>query len=373
MKANYFISMAALFLLGACAQNEMTLESPDANPPVSFDIYTGVQTRTAATVLTTVQGTGFGIFGYYTGQSTWAAAGATTTPNYMFDQKAIYASSTWSYTPVKYWPNKANDKVTFFAYAPYRTTSGSGIATSANTLNGNPYLDFTLPEASDASKTVDLVTASAVDQTKTTNAVSFTFSHVLSRAKFFAKASESLAMGSHVFITSVKIQGTGNNNSSKFYTKARYTFSADTWNYDTGNTTIPSADYDLADIIDFNTPTNMGGYTTSSVDVTGTTATALFKDADYFFFIPVANTTGTAANDVKVEIAYDIVTVDSQLSPNHSKASNTVVASLPAGTLKKGAAYNFNFEISMTQIKVTATNVNGWNPTAGTDTPVQLP
>lgn len=366
MKANYLLTLAASLLLAGCAENEMTLESPDANPPVSFDVYTGVQSRGAETVISTVQGTGFGIFGYYTGQSSWASTG---TPNYMFDQKATYASSTWSYTPVKYWPNKSGDKVTFFAYAPHSTTASSGITTCAKSNSGNPYLDFTLQ--TNPSGSVDLVTASVLNQTKTTTSVGFTFNHVLSRAKFFAKASENLSSGSHVFVKAVRILGSTRNSSSKFYTKARYTFSADTWDYTTANITIPTADYDLANIVNTTAKTGMGGYTTSSVDVTGTSPTALFKTADYFFFIPVANATGTAANDVKVEIDYDIVTVDSQLNAGHTVASNTAQVSLPASTLKKGTAYNFNFTISMTKISVTATTVNGWG--TATDSNVTFP
>lgn len=373
MKTNYFFSMAAgLLLMAGCAQNGITIESPDANPPVSFDVYTGVQTRGPENTLPKVQNTGFGIFGYYTGQTAWASAAASATPNYMFDQKATYSSSssTWSYTPVKYWPNKSGDKVTFFAYAPHSTTANSGIATSAKGATGNPYLDFTLQ--TNPLNSVDLVTADAKDKTKSTDKVGFTFKHVLSRAKFLAKASENLASGSHVFIKSVKIQGSSNNTGSKFYTKARYTFSADTWDYATSNVTIPTADYDLANILKTTAQTSMGGYTTASVDVTGTTAVSLFKDNEFFFFIPVANATGTAENNIKVEIVYDIVTVDAALNTGHSKAENTVVVALPKETLKKGSAYNYNFTVGMSKIEVTATAVDAWT-VASPDSQVTVP
>jgi hypothetical protein len=47
----------------------------------------------------------------------------------MYNQSVTYSSSTWGYTPVKYWPNEFGknalsedvDKVSFFAYAPYVT------------------------------------------------------------------------------------------------------------------------------------------------------------------------------------------------------------------------------------------------------------
>lgn len=375
MKANYLLTLAAGLLMAGCAQNELTLESPDANPPVSFDVYTGVQTRGPETKIDNVQSAGFGIFVYYTGQSRWASTG---TPNYMYNQKATYAASVWSYTPVKYWPNKSGDKVTFFAYAPYNSMPTTnpvnfGIVTCANTYSGNPYLDFTIQN--DPSKSVDLVTAEAKDQVKQASAVGFTFNHVLSRAKFSAKTSENLNSGSHVFIKSVKILGSTRNAGSKFYSKARYTFSANTWDYTTtGGATAPAiiqtADYDLKNILNLTTPSNAGGYNSSSVDITSTTAVSLTESTDYFFFIPVANATGTAADDIKVEIEYDVVTVDSAVNGGHTVTSNSNIVSLPSGTLKKGTAYNFIFEVDMNQIKVTATTVNGWgNENSSTVTP----
>lgn len=368
MKTAYYylcILAAVPALLAGCSKYEITDESPDAAPAVNFGVYTGIPTRGVETTINTMQTTGFGVFGYYTGQSNWAA---NIAPNFMYNQKVTYASSAWSYTPQKYWPGAANDKITFFGYAPHSTTANSGIVPSAANYSGYPYLDFTLQD--NPANSVDFVMATAANRTKTAT-VGFTFGHVLSRAKFFAKASESLASGSHVFVKTVKILGSDKNSGSKFYSKARFSFKNTGWDYATANVTIRPTEYDLKNILNTTPKTGMGGYTTSSVDVTGTTAVSLFKSTDYLFFIPVANTIGTAANDVKVEIAYDIVTVDSQLSAGHTVASNTVQVALPAGTLKQGTAYNFNFKINMTKIDVTVTTVNGWG--AVTENEVTVP
>lgn len=375
MKANYLLTLTAGLLMAGCAQNELTLESPDANPPVGFDVYTGVQTRGTETKNDNVQTTGFGIFGYYTGQATWPTTGANTlTPNFMFNQKATYETSPapahWKYTPVKYWPNTANDQVTFFAYAPYSTTASSGITTCANTNTGNPYLDFTIQ--TDPTKHVDLVTASATNQKKQSTPVNFTFNHVLSRANFLAKTNNDLSGGSHVYIKAVTILGTSSNASSKFFSKARYTFSADTWDYTTTGTpakaVIQATDYSLATILNLVTPSSVGTYSTQSINVTSkTTSVPLFKDNHSLYFIPVDNATGLKTDNVKVKIEYDVVTADTQLVGGHSKTSNTVTVALPTGTLQKGKAYNFTFEVSLTEITVTSTTVSGWG------TPVESP
>ena len=50
-------------------------------------------------------------------------------------------NNVWTYSPVKYWPNRQNDKISFFAYAPYESDwqngSKSGVITSAATAPAN--------------------------------------------------------------------------------------------------------------------------------------------------------------------------------------------------------------------------------------------
>lgn len=60
-----------------------------------------------------------GIFAYYNQNGV-----ASTTPNFMNNQQATYdaSSSSWNYSPVKYWPTNANDNLSFYAYYPYRAS-----------------------------------------------------------------------------------------------------------------------------------------------------------------------------------------------------------------------------------------------------------
>ncbi|MCS2390936.1 fimbrillin family protein [Bacteroides thetaiotaomicron] len=116
-KSLLHVAFAALLLVG-CAQNEITDISPDAAPPVGFKVFTDAQTRglitnggASSVNATGIQTTGFGVFAYYTGQSTWASAAANTAPNFMYNQKVAYSASEWGYTPVKYWPNTEGDKI----------------------------------------------------------------------------------------------------------------------------------------------------------------------------------------------------------------------------------------------------------------------
>ena len=137
MKKILFFAAAAAFL-AACSSDDLPLDNqPQAQleeGAVSFDAY---MQRTAtrggvAGVLTTNTGTvtlaskGFGVFGYYTDNNEYDQR---STPNFFYNQQVTGSGTplTWTYNPIKYWPNEYgsnavsedNDRVTYFAYAPY--------------------------------------------------------------------------------------------------------------------------------------------------------------------------------------------------------------------------------------------------------------
>ena len=392
-------SLMAVVILAAlttgCSQNEITEMSPDARPAMNFGVYTGVQTRgevmddTWLKKAAGVNGGGLGVLAYHTKQTAWSSAKSSSTPNFMYNQKVEWSSgsSAFAYTPLKYWPNTEGDKISFFAYAPYDTDAASGaidngIVLSAYTAQSDPTLTFTLKTA--ANNLVDLVATNAtqtsgdnqvIDVIKRIGDIKFKLNHVLTRATFSAKLDNSIsATGSatHVCVTGVRILGTaartdasntGNNvaenNASKFYTKALYKFVDGTWNYNTaGQFEVSSNPYELTAVLN-TAGKSYGGYTTSSIEVPqGGTAVSLLKTDEYLFLIPVNDATTpagiTAATDVRVQIDYDIVTVDASLSAGHSITSTTATVSLPNGTLKRAEAYKFTFTIGLNAVTVSA-------------------
>lgn len=110
---------------------------------VQFSTYMGTnaqETRSGATgVITTdvlkLGNYGFGVMAYNTGTDTWAGQGASTLPNFMYNEAIKWdaANNAWTYSPVKFWPNNSANyvdetgatnsananKLSFFAYAPY--------------------------------------------------------------------------------------------------------------------------------------------------------------------------------------------------------------------------------------------------------------
>lgn len=191
MKKKIFFFAAAAAMMAACSSNDsldqVQAQQPEsAQVPVAFDAYTprGVTRAGYAGEMTTSTGTnnlqteGFGVFGYYTNNTSYDD---TSIPNFMYNQQVSTAS--WTYDPVKYWPNEygANaladeiDKLTFFAYAPYvAVVPSTGKLTAAaddqtwgitgltkNTAAGDPLVKYIVNF--DASKSVDLCWGTVAD------------------------------------------------------------------------------------------------------------------------------------------------------------------------------------------------------------------
>jgi len=203
MKKSYLMLAAAAALFAACSSNDLAEEKqspqnqePAAEQAVDFNVYVGRGTTRAGyagemnntnIVLSKAAGGGFGVFGYYTDGELYAG---NTKPNFFYNQGVFKGTSTWEYTPVKYWPNEFGsdaisdqvDRVTLFAYAPYVEVDPlTGVVTGDNTKNitgmtrnnatGDPFVKYTA--TMDASNTVDLCYAVAAEDFTSSNSTTF--------------------------------------------------------------------------------------------------------------------------------------------------------------------------------------------------------
>lgn len=143
MKQNYFmglIACAALTMTG-CSNDEINApQQSQGNNAIEFSTYLGRNaqgSRGTETSTTSIKTSGFGVLAYYTEQADFAN---TNKPNFMWNQKVTHNGTNWEYTPVKYWPTKVGDKVSFFAYAPYvEGGDANGIVLSKNNVNWRTY------------------------------------------------------------------------------------------------------------------------------------------------------------------------------------------------------------------------------------------
>lgn len=176
-----FLPVVVLSLLLAAGCTTEHEEAESLPLPLTFS--TSVRTPTRATTdLTTDNLTSVGLFASFT-QGNYNES--TATLNFMHNQKLQKSGNAWTYSPQKYWPVNTNDKISFFAYAPYideiKANGDDIIDTPTTTAVGYPAVTF----VNSAAKT-DLLLATPV-MNKNEGNVSLEFKHALTRVSFYIK------------------------------------------------------------------------------------------------------------------------------------------------------------------------------------------
>lgn len=389
MKKFLFIAASAALVLTACAKIEnhhkITQETP-----VSFGVYVPNAATKAVSatdfggmttnILGNYEKKGFGVFAYYTDNSDFNAS--ESKPNFMYNQQVNgdgtgYAPSTWTYSPVKYWPNEHGsnaasagvDKLTFFAYAPWvdaldkaagtvKDGTGSAAATegiiamTGNDTAGYPTLTFKVPAK--GSEQIDLLWAVAPASPNNDNAqgdpangvvagfpwmdltkqqcdgkIHFLFKHALAKLDFKVQAivddpssaANAIAAGSKVFVRKVEVFG----NFAKTNTLNLRNTTAGVPNWGTA-TESASITGDPAFIFN-DGKANADDKTADGdesadiaaafVDGAGVTNSAakLLADEHEFLIIPTNLTDGgTPGGGIKVRVTYDVETADDNLA-----------------------------------------------------------
>ena len=372
MKTKSLLLVAtAAMTMASCSQNEIVETNPDTNRAIGFGVYTGTQTKGLVTdnSLTDggtanglkVAGKGFGILAYQT-SSDYSTSGAKGL--FMDNVNATWTagapSGSWGYSPTKFWPSNATDKISFFGYAPFNAGATTGTPTGANkikitnaTSSADPKLEFTLQD--NQKDWVDLVTSKVENQQSTSagGKVTFAFKHVLTRVAMSAKTSVATNDETKVYITGIKLKHT-----KKLASKAVFDMKAETWELPA---TDPGTDYLGAEYAIDGTANgvlklanaNWKGYTKSSIEISNSAVNLFNSDNDYLFFIPIDGTTGTgAASDVVAAISYDIVSLPSSGATTAVASSFTKEVDLGANVFAKGKAYKFTFTITLNAITV---------------------
>lgn len=383
MKKNLFLGFIACATLAmtGCTNDGVVAEGAKTQPTaIEFGTYLGRDVQTRGTELTTATLNNFGVFASYTGQNDYAAA--TATPNFMYNQEVTKNGTNWEYSPLKYWPSTQNDKVSFFAYAPFGTDANGITVSSQNKATGAPSVTVEIKGAKDM---VDFVAGVQMNKAfdngaSADNTVAFSLQHEMSRVGISAKLdkevySNDASKKTFVVIKDVQIDKVGDE--GQFYNKATYTFSTTTstrGTWDFGNATKSNADWNLAAILNKTSITAegaiSGNYKTGveGIKLTNDKAVSLFKDKEYLFLIPASANggTGLTAGKATATISYDIVTEDSNLAAGYSLTSATKTVNLPAGTLQQGAAYTYTFVIKLNEVVLSAT-VSNWSDATNSD------
>ena len=353
-----FIATAALTMM-SCSNDDITtvsdLSKSEATA-INFSTYLGRNVESRAAV-TTDNLTKIGVYAAYTGSESWSASKSL---DFMMNQEVTKSAeaSSWSYSPLKYWPANEAEKISFFAYAPVNNTA---MTMTTNTTDGHaptgaPQAIVTV-DPTNLTNTPDLVVGSKIDQTKI-DKVSFTLKHAMTRVAMQAKVGTDIDSKSKVVVTGVKLTST-----SELNTKAKFTFPSTetdngTWTAESGS----AKELDLAKVLNSNSTEITGA--TAKGTILSTTAASVYND--YLYLIPAIKTEGTGASaegTVNVEISYAIVTEDAALANKSVTTTATKTVKLPAGALAQGKSYKFTFTIGVNAIVLDVQSVEGW----GTD------
>ena len=148
----FFLLVTATLLLVACQHeaDDQTDSYVPSSEAISFDAATGgTETRAVGEINdnAALRAKSFGVFACRTGKESYE--NATVSSDFMHNQQVTYASSAWTYSPVKYWPNNADEHISFFAYAPHEATPKDDgrciIDMSKRTDLGDPWINYRLP------------------------------------------------------------------------------------------------------------------------------------------------------------------------------------------------------------------------------------
>lgn len=107
------------------------LKDTSLPPDGTTDFHEGIETNAD------LKKTGFGVYGFYTGQSLIAnATDVTEKEIVMLNQKVEWDKdkTKWTYSPMRFWPGNQN-YMSFFAYAPYSSTVHPSIGTEGKGVN----------------------------------------------------------------------------------------------------------------------------------------------------------------------------------------------------------------------------------------------
>lgn len=341
-----FVIAAALVTLAACNKNN-PVEIPNlaGDNAIGFSAYTASPV-TKGTVADTPEN--IGVFAFYQPAVGGAASNFSTkkyaTPDFMYNQSVKVADGT--YAPVKYWPNNANDQLSFFAYAPYKdgmTWEDMGIETDINATK----MTVSFPVYDSVADQVDYLWSDPVlNQAKPAvdKKIEFKFNHIMSQINLFVAAETDKAEGEPTA-------------------------------WEDANTTITVEKVEfagLAESLDFEYTIPISGETapkaTGSQDIALTAAdfqnntSAAWTD-EFVQLNKAASTMFVAPQALgNVVITYTVATVDTANAANNSTITNVITANMSDLTLAAGKSYQLNFLIGMTSVKFKVT-VEGWEET----------
>lgn len=393
MKKFLFLAASAAVALSSCAkiQNGPDARVNDDRTALNFGVYVPKVSKAGAAGEMDndkLRSTGFGVIAYEQ-EGTYDGS---VKPTFMYNQLVEYASSVWTYSPVKYWPNQLNDEgttdgqgawsqkahtVSFFAYAPYVASAGGTegiIAMSAASATGDPTVTYKV--SSNLDKNVDLVWGTSDGATWANVAggyntvaagmpylnlqkpaigtkVNFKFYHALAQLNLTAVGSYNIAgiggtakNGVKITISAVELTIPGQYDEAvlNLNNTAAKTPLWDVTGATESELTLAVSGGNLNDAV------KDAGAVAALSQPAGVTATEgpVLANSKYYTLIP-----RTASTDVTVKVTYYVTTDDANLDDGFSRVPNVIKKTItfPNG-FKAGTKNNIRMILGLSEVEL---------------------
>ena len=409
MKVKNLFGMAAMaaVVMSSCSSDEVVNNYSQDNA-IEFGTYVGrdAVSRVAVTDLNKVKNDGFGVFATYnqggtTGtkpnfmnnqQVTWTNPSTeTTTEGEGEGEAATEETGSWTYSPIKYWPNNASAQVSFWAYSPYNDDNDEASLTTPT---------FAVTDGTDFVVTEETVSGKLGYNEK----VKLTFAHVMSRIGFKVEtvinetdSHKSTDNGENdekddaskndfekkdgqalttVVVTEVSLN-------YAFVDAGKMTWSAATeeqtkgeWNLTlTENSKLSSDKYHTLTVGETATDNKIFNDVTeteyekavgtedtedyqAAKKLVGQVADIISKklnhDDAYFMVIP------QKAKEMTITVKYSVITKDDKLATGYSKVDNEVTSEKFDFTFERNHAYNFVLHLGLNSVEFEAEVSKNW-------------
>lgn len=361
-KKNLFgwLAMAAM-VMGTSCSNDEVVNDYSAENAIQFGTYVGKNAGTRALVIgnNELKEQGFGVYAAYTKLSDFDAT--VHGMNFMNNTKVTYTEGTgWTYSPLKYWPNNTDEKVSFFAYAPYD---------EAYNLTGTT-LEYTVPTDIDEQRdlTWNNTAVTNVKKQDVDGTVKFVFQHALSKVDFTIQAAtdelkpETNQLDKNTVINVKKVTLCGGT-------------SAETFPEGEESSTITlAATLNSTGTLNLNNTTNVASWTISAntnsyelneddfatkqlTSANSLTENVLIKADHSLMILPQT----FDENGFCVYIEYEVVTTGKNANneDDNSTITNKILSKVTGLNFESGKQYELHLILGMTSVKVEA-EINDW-------------
>ncbi len=181
-----FVTALSLALIPGCGKDDAA-SVPDPGPGIEPEPNPGpaeltIEFRPSFTVPGNPGSNPYretGVFAFETGNKEWDE---TALPAFMCNLLLGNREGKWTYEPVENWPESTDDKISFFAYAPY-AAGDNGISVSDETHPGAPVLKYKMPSSVDCHTDI-YIAAPKMNLTRSTEPVGLNLRSVMAKIGF---------------------------------------------------------------------------------------------------------------------------------------------------------------------------------------------